>query len=161
MDLHKLVTNDYIQIAVILSGVLTLIVLSVQGYRSIIAPLIAASTNGLSKFAETRRNLRERELERARSNPAFLIARLATHILMVLNSIVGLLAASMMNIASNFLYVPGFRENARSIIVVDLSPDKSNTISLIFLSVSIIFFFLAFSSALSFALRVTAKTNGS
>jgi hypothetical protein len=157
MDLSTFVRDDYVQLAVIVSGLLTLLVLLVQGVRFIVIPVVSVFRNGLVKARSIAREKFTRDVEISTSNPSFLTTKLAYHILRVLWSMFGMVLGGFMVIAACFLYVPGYVAGAGHLLIGEESRDLVFNISNAFVSIASLFLIMNFASALRFTGAVQRK----
>jgi hypothetical protein len=140
MEVSSIVRNDYVQLAVVLSGLLTLVVLLVQANRYILVPAIAVLMNGLAKTVARAKERSRSEVILSAQNSRYLMAAFMIRVAGLFNSIAALLLSSLMVITANLLHIPGYRENIT--IVIDISPSSVTALSAWMFFISVMFVFI-------------------
>ncbi len=158
----QFIQNEYVQIAVVISGLLTLITLLVQGFRIIIVPIGSAVKNGFAKSRKLATEKIDADVNRCVDDPAYLSICFFALSVRFWNAIASLILATSMVTMANFLYVPGYKERASKILVFDMNPDAVTSVSMTMFLVAGVFLLNALTAALQFnrRLRTAVTTKG-
>ena len=135
--MDQIVQNEYIQLAVIISGILSLVLISVQGFRAFVLPLVSAFQNGISKARSLSRVRFETEVSMCLQDSRHIAISVGLRLTRAMVAAAGLLMATQLSILANFLFIPGYRERVEHSMVLDISADSVSVISNIFLVISV------------------------
>jgi len=151
MELHDVVTNDYVQLLVAASGIATFILLAIQADRFIIRPILSLIRDGYKKTRKNSRDRFELEVDRASTDHSSLLTSLTLRIFQLLVSIVTVISSAVLTIIAAIMYIPDYgRGEGITAITLGMSSKNASIISVVMGSLALLSFLYSGYSMLKF-----------
>jgi hypothetical protein len=153
--MQNFIASPYIQAAVVISALTTLIVLIFQGTRYLIIPTYRALEVGVARYVAGASSRRESILSRCLSDQRFFQLTALRHIIAVMIAIFNVILCGILSIVLQFSYIPNYQTNLATYTGID--KDSTTILSVIMATLSVIFFMLSLLNCLRFIQGMTKR----
>ena len=151
--MQQFMQNEYVQLAVLASGLIALAIYGVQAFRYVVIPAVSILKNGLRGYLDASRAHLDAVIARSLASQAYLTGCVIIIVIRLFNALLGVLLAAMMILVANFQYVPGFRNRS---LTMNAAESTVNAVAVAFLVVACAFFFANLLDATRFSRRLRA-----